>query len=145
MVNCPVIKKATTRFILNCFIIAISISLISCGTMQNYSGAKLPKSEVAIIKPEYQLIGNLTIISVDDKKLGLGVKEAEVLPGAHKVYFGWGKRGYLFATYRTFYINAKAGQEYILRGYNYMTKGGMFFWIENKATGDMIAGEKPPE
>lgn len=143
MIQFIVERKVTMKMYLNCSIIAMSLFFISCGTMQNYPGAKLPKTDVATIKAEYQLLGNLTILSVDNKNLGLEMNKSEVLPGLHAVGLGWGKRGIGFAAYRTLNLDAKAGQVYILRGGNFITKGGMFFWIENEGSGEVVSGKKP--
>lgn len=134
-------RKYTINTLSICFIVAISALLTSCGTMQTYSGMKLQKAEVATIKPEFQVLGNLTIISVDDKKLELGFDKVEVLPGQRKINLGWGKQGYRFAYYQDLYFFAEAGHVYIVRGN--AGWGKPIFWIEDNNNGNVVAGNKP--
>ena len=68
-----------------CMILLIgSIFLNSCQTMQLYTGDRLPKEEVAIIKPNMEgWFRNTWISEIDGKPVGITNTKVEVLPGVH--------------------------------------------------------------
>ncbi len=71
----------------HCFcmiLLIVSIFLNGCGTMQLYTGDRLPKGEVAIIKTNMDSwLRNTWISEIDGKPVGIMNTKVEVLPGVH--------------------------------------------------------------
>ena len=70
----------TTRKLLIILIITI---FCGCGTIQVYTGDRLPKEEVAIIKQNGARPYYIAIKEIDGKSVGSVFKDFEVLPGVH--------------------------------------------------------------
>ncbi len=63
-----------------------SIFLNGCQTMQLYTGDRLPREEVAIIKTNMESwFRNTWISEIDGKPVGIMNTKVEVLPGVHTV------------------------------------------------------------
>ena len=70
----------TTRRLLIILIITI---FCGCGTIQVYTGDRLPKEKVAIIKQNGASPYYIAIKEIDGKSVGSVFKDFEVLPGVH--------------------------------------------------------------
>ena len=70
----------TTRRLLIILIITI---FCGCGTIQVYTGDRLPKEKVAIIKQNGARPYYIAIKEIDGKSVGSVFKDFEVLPGVH--------------------------------------------------------------
>ena len=64
-------------------IILIATIFYGCGTIQVYTGDRLPKEKVAIIKQNGARPYYIAIKEIDGKSVGSVFKDFEVLPGVH--------------------------------------------------------------
>jgi hypothetical protein len=123
-------------------VVAATISLLTsgCGGMtQTYEGPKKAAGDVAILRTN---VGELTfqtawIDRVDDKNLVRAYSEIELLPGPHSVRIQLSS-GFLRAS-RTVAFEAKGGHTYRVKGL--MGRAGTSAWLEDAATGEIVAGE----
>jgi len=71
----------------NCFYVIVIILIITifygCGTIQVYTGDRLPKNKVAIIKQNGARPYYIAIKEIDGKSVDSVFKNFEVLPGVH--------------------------------------------------------------
>jgi hypothetical protein len=124
----------------------VSVILLSgCGTMQVYEGPKRASHEVAVITSNLLagLFDTAYILQIDGKDLGATDDNVEVLPGKHTVKIGV-STGLGYQQYignKTISFEAIAGHTYQVNGK--IRKGDTFAWIEDKNTGELVAGEKP--
>ena len=115
-----------------------------------YEGPTLPKEEVAVIMDSALFFGpfqlGVRITGIDGKPRG---SPAEVLPGRHSIDLvrrvTAGCSTGPLAT--TLFFNAEAGHLYVARTGStggIFQRGGYFpVWIEDDATGEVVAGLKP--
>ena len=124
-------------------ILAAAALLVSAcgGVIQTYEGPKRAAQEVAILKTN---VGELTfdtawIDLVDGKNLVIAYSEIAVLPGRRSVRIQLSS-GMLKAS-GTVSFEARAGRTYRVKGF--IRRGTPYAWIEDEATGETVAGEKP--
>ena len=118
---------------------ALLLLAAGCGTTQTYEGPKKSAQEVAIVETN---VGELTldttwVTAVDGKDLHLAYPKIEVLPGLRSLRVNI-KRGFLTRG-KTMSFEAIAGRTYRLIG---EFRSGSA-WIEDKSSGQVVAGEKP--
>ncbi len=143
-------------------IVLLLAVLVNCGCAikmtQLYAGERRPRNEVAIIEPwsRFDLLQGYGIrtylVAVDDQPLGEGA--AEVLPGRHSItsvsrLFV----GYEQTTFRPeddLVVDSKAGHTYQVRAhfpgaslFDFAAKTPPAIWIEEKASGEVVAGDRP--
>lgn len=144
-----------------CHIMVVVTVLLSsgcAGTMQMYAGERRAKDEVAFIKTESgsgsgHLLGpwSTHILAVDGQEIG-GHSSVEVLPGEHVVKaalsFMFNLEQQSFEDPKPLTFLAKAGHVYEVKSEGAVTnstKLAIRFWIQDKTTGTVAAGTKPPE
>ena len=71
------------RYFYVILIILIITIFYGCGTIQVYTGDRLPKEKVAIIKQNGTRPYYIAIKEIDGKSVGSVFKDFEVLPGVH--------------------------------------------------------------
>jgi len=71
------------RYFYVILIILIITIFYGCGTIQVYTGDRLPKEKVAIIKQNGARPYYIAIKEIDGKSVGSVFKDFEVLPGVH--------------------------------------------------------------
>lgn len=123
---------------------------VGCATM--HEGERLPKESVATIEGSYW--GSLRydkalMESIDEKDFGFRpVASAIILPGHHSVtvhcYHGWSHLAGSFGHDETLELIAVAGHKYqakckLIGG----VMGTQWSWIEDKLTGEVVAGQRP--
>ena len=116
-----------------------------------YEGPALPSEAVAVITTKYTehydgIWGTVTkILAVDGKDWGLG-NAAEVLPGRHDIVLGRGSGGGYMYTYTkdtSGRLSFEATAPRLYLALSSWSGGQAWFWIEEDATGDVVAGSKP--
>jgi len=122
--------------------------VISCSTVQTYEGEPLPTEEVAVIKSNYwrHVSGGIVVREIDGKDVGLNPGEVHVLPGIHtvkiRVTHSLGYLGTIMAS-GTVTLSAEAGHTYMVDGRIYRFGEGVWVWIVDEETDEVVAGMKP--
>jgi hypothetical protein len=147
-------------------VVVLALLLSGCG-MKAYEGPELPRSEIAVIDRWYWHGSILTfagILPVWHPRHEARVYEIDgtqapgyrfhVRPGEHSVTVGYKKNisvtlcGYTgcIGEYRTrlsINFTAEAGHEYRIPAERRDERN--WIWVEDKTTGKVVAGEKPPD
>jgi hypothetical protein len=128
--------------------------------LKAYDGPEQPREQIAVIKTRFMedyygvaatqtSIAAIDFINLTDRwGASQGVHATKLLPGQYEIhlrrYSGMGCAGPSNLTGRQgVSLNALPGQTYIATS-DYV-QGKTYFWIEDQATGKIVAGEKPPK
>ncbi|MEE8223669.1 MAG: hypothetical protein V3S59_05140 [Alphaproteobacteria bacterium] len=153
-----------------CLVLVLALLSSGCA-MKAYEGPELPRSEIAVLDAMHQHGGVLQIdpgiwpiplffvpnykhqtfiIEIDGNERNVG-REIHVLPGQHTVRVHYFRRPDVtligIPNYETRDLSidftAEAGHEYRIPAERRGERN--WIWVEDTATGKVVAGEKPPD
>jgi hypothetical protein len=141
----------TLKIIASVVFVLVAFSLpTSCTTSKLYKGPDLPEDEIAVIRTsatDYYgvFIRGTYFTAVDGVATDIFTNQVHVLPGSHS--FNVKETTAAGCSARTEYgvigFEAEAGHEYeiLMGGAN--GSQGVFIWVEDLDTGEIVAGSKP--
>jgi hypothetical protein len=124
-----------------------TLYLASCASVQTYEGEALPREQVAVIKSTHwgNLVVTAVVREVDGKDMGVSPGNITVLPGEHVVKIRVShSMGYLgtISAHGTVLLNAEAGHTYRVYGEIYGFGDGLWVWIEDEESDQIVASRK---
>jgi len=141
-------KTQVVRSILIVFLVIVAVSgCVSIKAYKAYEGEILPKAEIAILREttHFYVISfcSTNLKTIDGRDVN-GAGMVELLPGPHKVSFllefdSYGSN----ARSGSFEFQAEAGHVYKLDVAKCTGIPPLQAWIEDEATGKVVAGTKP--
>ena len=151
----PNARAGTWRYLTGLTVLVVMSLVPGCTAVfeatasKAYEGPTLPREDIAVITTKFVedfyilWAVDTKILSIDGKKVDR--KSAEVLPGPHDLVLGRGSAGgdfYPITDASSVHFNARAGGLYVALSDWYRSK--TWYWIEDEATGELVAGTKPP-
>ncbi len=134
------------------FLLVIAFPVCGLAAYKAYSGPKLPKDQVAIVTPKTSFWSSISPVigGVDGQKVSMRLTwrgSVAVKPGKHTlaVRLESCPDGSCRAVtpHKAVSFEAEAGHTYILHGQQGID--GSVFWIVDKKTKEVVAGQKPPK
>ena len=132
------------------FLLVIAFPVCALAAYKAYCGPKLPKDQVAIVTPKISFWSSISPVigGVDGQEVSMRLTwrgSVAVKPGKHTLAVSLCPDGAcgVGTSYKAVSLEAEAGHTYILHGQQGID--GSVFWIVDKKTKEVVAGQKPPK